>query len=338
MKQLKELYSISAHSGKEKKMRRYVKRVCEQMGAVCHTDEAGNLYAVKGYADTYPCVVAHLDEVHTGHSQGYRVMEHEGVIYGYDIVRKETCGIGADDKNGIWVCLQAMARYDVIKCAFFVGEEIGCVGSSDADMSFFADARFVLQCDRRGGSDFIVNAAGVELCTDEFVKMAGIETYGYHTEHGSVTDVMTLKERGLSVCACNIACGYYNPHTSSEATVWSELCNCRDLVFHIIDTINEVCPHEHTYYGGYASYGKKGSGLLHEYWCGSDTSSQYAYDEQTNDLYIEVEEGLNYGLFDDSMVDLVFENRHYDYPLLSRDDFDAVFEDVMLWHSDNVNG
>ena len=333
MKQLKELYSISAHSGKEKKMRRYVKRVCEQMGAVCHTDEAGNLYAVKGYADTYPCVVAHLDEVHTGHSQGYRVMEHDGVIYGYDILRRETCGIGADDKNGIWVCLQAMAKYDVIKCAFFVGEEIGCVGSSDADMSFFADARFVLQCDRRGGSDFIVNAAGVDLCTDEFVKMAGIETYGYHTEHGSVTDVMTLKERGLSVCACNIACGYYNPHTSSEATVWSELCNCRDLVFHIIDTIEEVCPHDYDYgYGYYKKSKKKGT----SYFDWFDDGGNYSIEDQFNDLYMEIDQGVSYGYYDDGAIDLVYECLHENYPLLSREDFENVFEDVMLWHRGDV--
>ena len=42
-----------------------------------------------------------------------------------------------------------------MKVAFFVSEEIGCVGSRNADMGFFEDARFVIEPDRRGYEDLI---------------------------------------------------------------------------------------------------------------------------------------------------------------------------------------
>lgn len=44
-----------------------------------------------------------------------------------------------------------------MKVAFFVSEEIGCVGSRNADMGFFEDARFVIEPDRRGYEDLITN-------------------------------------------------------------------------------------------------------------------------------------------------------------------------------------
>jgi hypothetical protein len=35
-------------------------------------------------------------------------------------------GLGADDKNGIWIALQCLKKYDTVKVAFFVSEEVGC--------------------------------------------------------------------------------------------------------------------------------------------------------------------------------------------------------------------
>lgn len=48
-------------------------------------------------------------------------------------------GLGADDKNGIWIALKCLRKYDSLKLAFFVSEEVGCVGSGKAVMDFFND-------------------------------------------------------------------------------------------------------------------------------------------------------------------------------------------------------
>lgn len=68
------------------------------------------------------------------------------------------------------------------------------------------------------------------------------------------TDVEVLKERGLSVSAVNISCGYYNPHTDDEITVKRDLEKCWKLVQHIIEDCTEVYPHEvgeNGYFGYY---------------------------------------------------------------------------------------
>ena len=60
------------------------------MGVARRKDRTGNIYAVKGNADTYPCVVAHIDEVHrnkTGNYGAYIVADE--MVIGYD--RRKRC-------------------------------------------------------------------------------------------------------------------------------------------------------------------------------------------------------------------------------------------------------
>ena len=150
---LSQLYAIHSPFRSEKKMRKfikdYIKRNIPQVEL--SYDKVGNIYAKKGTSDSFPCVVSHIDQVQHEHGRDFRSYVVDGKVFGFSPSVMKMRGLGADDKNGIWVCLQVLAKYDVMKCAFFVGEEIGCVGSSDADMAFFDDCRYVLQCDRRNG-------------------------------------------------------------------------------------------------------------------------------------------------------------------------------------------
>lgn len=245
MKLLKKLYRISSPSNQESQMQKFIISLLKGSGVSYTTDKKGNIYATKGSSETYPCVVCHIDEVHKKRSNGYKVVETNGVIYGLNTSSMQFEGIGADDKNGIWVCLKALSEFDAIKCAFFVAEEVGCQGSRSADMSFFENCRFVLQCDRKGNSDFISTASSVELCSDEFIKDVQLDKFGYKKANGMMTDVMTLKEQGLKVCACNISCGYYNPHTNNEMTRLSDLFRCYALVNSIISNCKKVYHHKY---------------------------------------------------------------------------------------------
>lgn len=221
---------------------------------VIEHDNTGNLYITRGKAQSYPCVVAHLDQVQKNHSLDFKAIETDEIIFGYSSKNRRQEGLGADDKNGIWVALKCLERFDSIKVAFFVGEEIGCVGSSRCVMSFFEDCRFVLQCDRKHGNDLIVNASWTNLCSEDFLKDTGYEKFGYKKENGMLTDVATLKDNGLEVSCLNISCGYYEPHTDHEFTIKSELLGCRDFVFHIIETCNKPYPHIDEEFGAYGSY------------------------------------------------------------------------------------
>ena len=246
MRRLIELYNISSPSRKEKMMSAYIMAELKKMGVSCRKDRTGNIYAVKGKAATYPCVVAHIDEVHdneTGSYGGYIVADE--MVVGYDRVHKCQTGIGADDKNGIWICLRMLERFKKMKCVFFVGEEIGCVGSHKVNMEFFRDCRVVIQCDRRGNSDIVTDISGIQLCSEAFIKAIKPEEHGYSESSGMLTDVLTLKRRGLSVSCVNLSCGYYNAHTCNEVTILADLMKCHEFVRHIIRTHTGVSEHKY---------------------------------------------------------------------------------------------
>ena len=138
-----------------------------------------------------------------------------------------------------------------MKAAFFVEEEIGCRGSAQADLEFFTNCRYVVQCDRRGNNDLITSISFTELCSKEFIEAIGYENFGYKPEDGMMTDVLELKERGIEVSCINMSCGYYKPHTDQEFTDKNDLLNCQKFVENIIENCAAVYPHkcEDSYYG-----------------------------------------------------------------------------------------
>ena len=167
----------------------------------------------------------------------------DSMIVGYDRKRKRMAGIGADDKNGIWICLKCLEDFKAVKCAFFVQEEIGCIGSGHADMSFFSDCRFVIQCDRKGNGDMVTQINGMRLCSNEFISAVDPRRYGYKPAQGLATDVAALKRNGLEVSCVNLSCGYYEPHTDNEYTILADLCKCYRFVRHIICCHKETSTH-----------------------------------------------------------------------------------------------
>ncbi len=64
MKLLTELYKIPAKTGNEEQIKSFVLESVKDIPMQVVTDEIGNLFFIKGTAESYPCVAAHLDEVH----------------------------------------------------------------------------------------------------------------------------------------------------------------------------------------------------------------------------------------------------------------------------------
>lgn len=355
MELLKELYRISSPSGNEKKMKKFIKDWTKRNVSDCSfkSDKFGNMYFTKGESETYPCVVAHLDEVHKEKGKDFRVIENDGILFGFNYAKKDYVGIGADDKNGIWVALNCLKLFSEIKVAFFVQEEVGCIGSSSADMNFFDDARFVLQCDRKTGNDLITNGCGVELCSKKFLNDIPYKQYGYKKTDGSLSDVITLVENGVGVSCLNIGCGYYRPHTQFEYTDFYELKNCLFFVCDIVTNCTEVYEHEYSYksyssYGGYLTkwdykyknediYGLKNQ-VNSSFWkkeektldnsldvYSDDDSFSDSYDEEYYTMYELMEDEIVAGNFE--MKD--FMQRHYpQFPNLNEGDYDFAFNNI----------
>jgi putative aminopeptidase FrvX len=245
MNLLFELYNIYSPSGRETLMMNFIRTRLDKLGVSHHTDTAGNIYATKGIAASYPCVISHTDEVHEPHTRNFKIRQtDDGIIFGFDYLLRSHCGIGADDKNGIWICLKCLELFDEMKCVFFVSEEVGCLGSMDAEMKFFDDCRYVLQCDRKGNRDMITSCGMTDLCSGEFLLDVNPGNFGYRLNDGLITDAIMLKKKGLQVSCTNISCGYYLPHTPQEFTCMEDLRKCLLFVRHIILNCRKAYPHQ----------------------------------------------------------------------------------------------
>ena len=245
MELLKQLFCIHSKSGKEGKIRKFIWNWVRQTvpDAKIECDKPGNLYITKGKSSTFPCIVAHMDQVQERHSKDFIAYEAEDIIIGFSPKHKEQQGLGADDKCGLWIGLNCLQKFDCLKLAFFVGEEVGCKGSGLADMAFFDDCRFVIEPDRKGSEDLITQIGWTPLCSDDFLKDIGFKKFGYKEAEGMMTDIEALKDKGLMLSCINLSCGYYRPHSNEEFVYKPALLNCLAFVEHIIKTCTQVYPH-----------------------------------------------------------------------------------------------
>ena len=250
--------SVQTSSGKEEKMIAYIKEfVTKNVPSAKVEVKDNNVYVTKGVAEYYPCVVAHTDTVHDMY-QDFGVYERDDVLFAFSSDTETQVGIGGDDKVGVWIGLAMLLVKDAIKCAFFHSEEIGCVGSSAADMDFFSNVGYVFQSDRRGCKDFVTNIYSTDLSSKDFQDtiQQTINSRGYNFSNGGLTDVYQLKENGLDVCVANMSSGYYSPHSDKEVVCISDAVNCMSMISELIDLLGEnLYSHKaesrYDMYGGY---------------------------------------------------------------------------------------
>jgi di/tripeptidase len=227
----KKLLSVPTYTYHEDKMIAFLESHLESKGYEHYVDDYGNVYVTKGVlseGENYPCVVAHTDTVHKldtinvfeetlPNSKGQDSL----CLKAYNDFDEPT-GIGGDDKCGVFACLELLDKFDVIKAAFFVSEEVGCIGSKNADDRFFDDVGYVIEFDAPG--DYMVThyCFGVKLYdqdseffekTDKVLTehMLGTPQYMVHP----YTDVYALKKKYDFACI-NFSIGYHNYHTKDE--------------------------------------------------------------------------------------------------------------------------
>lgn len=240
MELLKSLYAINSKSGHEEEIKAFVLGCLADVEMTIEEDNFGNLFITKGVAESYPCVTAHLDEVHEPTAR-VLVVEDE-TIYALDS-RGERVGIGADDKNGLWVIIHLLHQQPILKAALFVqeerdGEVAGCRGSKACSLEWFYDVRYLLAVDRRGENEVVTISKGdIKLCDDSIFPQSVLEKYGYSCVSGGRTDVTALKERGLQTPCCNISCGYYNAHKSDEYAVYPHVVKALNFISELIETM-----------------------------------------------------------------------------------------------------
>lgn len=231
---LKEVLSIPSYSKKEILMREFIKKFAIDNGIEYHIDYKGNIYLTKGVIDEneyYPCVVSHIDTVHSKHisliEENKRLIidEDQDILIAKHPETNIQTGIGGDDKCGVFVCLSLMTKLDVIKGAFFVEEEIGMLGSKVSDDNFFKNVGYAIQFDAPSANWITEVCSGVRIFEDFFKDMIKevLSDNGYtNFSNDPFTDVNQLAQKYDFNCL-NLGCGYYRQHTDYEYVIISEV-------------------------------------------------------------------------------------------------------------------
>ena len=265
---LKQLYTIHSPFYREWPMICFIREYIRQHvpEAEVQMDSWGNLYIRKS-ADSslftlqsslpsgYPTLVCHLDQVQQLHSEDFEVRQEGDKLYGWSEQNQRHEGLGADDKNGIWVCLRCLEECPHLKVFMAVGEEKGCIGSNHADMSFFADSLYVLEPDCKGGEEIHTNLKGIPCASPDFDQALleansqfSIFNFQFKLAPGKGSDIFALTLNGIGVSCANIPAGYHLPHKDDEYTVVAELEHTLAFIRHFVTTEHRRFPHTYKTY------------------------------------------------------------------------------------------
>ena len=242
---LKEVLSLPSISGNESMVRDYILEFAKDNEIESYVDKKGNVYLTKGrdrvtLGEYYPCVVSHIDTVHRSHIDLIENKKRLNIVESVYEVDGETnqtiltaklpgtstqTGIGGDDKCGVFVCLSLFLEMDVLKGAFFVEEEIGMLGSKEADPEFFKNVGYAIQFDAPSANWITEVCSGVIIFDSEFKdKIKTVLSEGGYTNFSNdpFTDVNQLSQKFDFNCL-NLGCGYYQQHRDSEYVVVEEV-------------------------------------------------------------------------------------------------------------------
>ena len=246
MDMIRQLYSIHSITGYEWPMITFIQEYVSNHipEAIVIMDRLGNLYIQKGESEVgYPTLTCHLDQVQKVHSADFEVRQDGDMLFGWSEQNQQREGLGADDKNGIYICLRCLEMCSRLKVFMSVGEEKGCIGSNRADMSFFHDSLYVLEPDCKGNEEIHVNLRGIPCASNEFVKALKAEENGYVITEGKSSDILSLTLNGIGVSCANIPAGYHQPHKDDEYTIISELEHSLDYISSFISNEKRRFPH-----------------------------------------------------------------------------------------------
>jgi len=148
-------------------------------------DQFGNYFYKIG--DSQTMFTCHLDTATD------KVQKVKHVIKGNIISTDGSTILGADDKAGMTVLLYMIEKNVPGLYYFFVGEEVGCIGSNAASAMDFSSYKRCISFDRRGYSSIITHQLGGRCCSDIFANSICKELKPYNLFYepdptGVVTD------------------------------------------------------------------------------------------------------------------------------------------------------
>ena len=147
-------------------------------------------------------------------------------IFDGDIIKTDgTTVLGADDKAGVTIMLWMINHKVPGLYYFFIGEEVGCIGSGLAAKSItdFKDKYDrIISFDRRDVGSVITHQSWARCCSNEFadelanqLNSAGLGLEYKKDDGGVYTDSAEFVDI-IPECT-NLSVGYYKEHTTTES-------------------------------------------------------------------------------------------------------------------------
>ena len=193
-------------------------------------DDFGNYFIKIGESDTmFTC---HLDTC----SPLYQKVNH---VIGSKIIKTDGKTIlGADDKAGMTVLLYMIEKGVPGLYYFFIGEEVGGIGSSAASSMSFSEYNKCVSFDRRGYDSVITEQWFGKCCSDEFAQALANSLNKAHLSFnfrpdptGIFTDSASFMD-DIPECT-NISVGYFSEHQVTESQNIQFLTNLCEAVVKI---------------------------------------------------------------------------------------------------------
>ena len=189
----------------------------KEMAPDLSQDEFGNLFIKIGESDVM--FTSHLDTATSALTDVIHVEED-------NIIKTDGKSIlGADDKAGVTIMLHMIQNKIPGLYYFFLGEEVGCVGSKKLADKLSTDKleylNKVISFDRRGTDSVITYQASSRCCSDEFGQALATQlntaetTFKYKNDPTGVYTDSAKFTKIYPECS-NISVGYYSEHTFSE--------------------------------------------------------------------------------------------------------------------------
>jgi hypothetical protein len=179
-------------------------------------DPHGNWFYQVGHGSR-TIFAAHLDTVTDKHQS----VKH---VFDGDYIKTDgTTTLGADDKAGVSILVWMMKHKIPGLYYFFIGEEVGCIGSGLAAKygDFEGNYDRILSFDRRDTDSIITHQSWSRSCSDDFAQEIcnqlnlADSTFKYIKDDGGVyTDSAEFVDI-IPECT-NVSVGYYSEHSKSE--------------------------------------------------------------------------------------------------------------------------
>lgn len=276
-------------------------------------DEHGNYYYKIGESRTI--FASHLDTVSKELAQVIHTFNDN--IIGTD--GKTT--LGADDKAGVTVMLHLIKNNVPGLYYFFIGEEVGCIGSglasSQSISKFKGKYDRIISFDRRGTDSIITYQSSTRCCSDKFAeslaKQLNLSGMSYKKDDGGVyTDSAEFTDI-IPECT-NVSVGYYKEHTFNETQDILHLENlanaCLLVDWENLPTERDMTKKEYkSYKSSYSTYGT-GYGYSSNNWRGKSNnwrSRDYGY----HDDWYDQTPTQNFKTHDDGLEDWEVEYNKY---------------------------